>query len=76
MIVSFEFKDRAGRIVSANNMEKEFAVDEIQVILNSKEIAYPVNTGVLYTVKRCIIENSIYDMFTEPYKLKITLREE
>ena len=36
---------------------------------------YPVNNGFLFTIKHCIIENSTYDMFTEPYKLKITLIE-
>lgn len=75
MIVVFEYKDKAGKVMSENNSEKEFSNDEILVILKSKEIAYPVNTGLLYTVKHCEIENSVYDMFMQPYKLRIMLRE-
>lgn len=75
MKVIFEFKDITGEVITENNIEKELTNDEILVILNSKEVAYPVNNTFLYTVKRCIIENSVYDMFTEPYKLKISLRE-
>lgn len=75
MKVIFEFKDIDGKILSENSMEKELTNDEILVMLNSKEVAYPVNTGFLFTVKHCIIENSTYDMFTEPYKLKISLSE-
>ena len=75
MKVIFEFKDTSGKVLVNNNIEKELANDEILVILNSKEIDYPVNNGFLFTVRHCIIENSAYDMFTEPYKLKITLIE-
>jgi len=75
MKVIFEFKDINGKVSPENNVEKELTNDEILVILNSKELDYPVNNGFLFTVKHCIIENSTYDMFTEPYKLKISLRE-
>jgi len=75
MKVIFEFKDINGKVSPENNVEKELTNDEILVILNSKEVDYPVNNGFLFTVKHCIIENSTYDMFTEPYKLKISLRE-
>ena len=75
MIVAFEYKDNTDKVISVNYMEKEFSDEEILVMLNAKEIAYPVNTGILYTVKNCKIENSVYDMFTQPYRLKITLRE-
>ena len=75
MKVIFEFKDINGKVSPKNNVEKELTNDEILVILNSKEVDYPVNNGFLFTVKHCIIENSTYDMFTEPYKLKISLRE-
>lgn len=75
MRVIFEFKNVDGKILSENNIEKELTNDEILVMLNSKELAYPVNNGFLFTAKRCIIENSTYDMFTEPYKLRISLRE-
>jgi len=75
MKVIFEFKDASGKVLAGNNIEKELSNDEILVILNSKEIDYPVNNGFLFTVKHCIIENSTYDMFTEPYKLKISLIE-
>lgn len=75
MKVIFEFKDKSGKVLTDNNIEKELTNDEILVILNSKEVEYPVNNGFLFTVKHCIIENSTYDMFTEPYKLKISLIE-
>ena len=75
MKVIFEFKDANGKVLTDNNIEKELTNDEILVILNSKEVDYPVNNGFLFTVKHCIIENSTYDMFTEPYKLKISLIE-
>jgi hypothetical protein len=75
MKVVFQFKNKNGAVNSANNLEKELSDSEIMVLLKSKEIAYPVNTGLLYTVKHCEIENSLYDMFTEPYKLIITLVE-
>lgn len=75
MKVIFEFKDANGEINKENNIEKELTNDEILVILNAKETAYPVNSSFLFTPKHCIIENSTYDMFTEPYKLIITLRE-
>ena len=75
MKVIFEFKDSSGKVLTENNIEKQLTNEEILVILNSKEVDYPVNEGFLFTVKHCIIENSIYDMFTEPYKLKISLRE-
>lgn len=75
MKVIFEFKDTSGKVLTENNIEKELSNDEILVILNSKEVDYPVNNGFLFTVKHCMIENSIYDMFTEPYKLKISLME-
>jgi len=75
MKVIFEFKDTDGKVLTGNNTEKELSNDEILVILNSKEVYYPVNNGFLFTVKHCIIENSTYDMFTEPYKLKISLIE-
>ncbi|AWI04613.1 hypothetical protein [Clostridium drakei] len=75
MKVIFEFKDTTGKTLTDNSMEKELTNDEILVILNSKEVDYPVNNGFLFTVKHCIVENSTYDMFTEPYKLKITLIE-
>lgn len=75
MKVIFEFKDINGKVSPENNVEKELTNDEILVMLNSKEVDYPVNNGFLFTVKHCIIENSTYDMFTEPYKLKISLRE-
>lgn len=75
MKVIFEFKDTSGKVLTDNNMEKELTNNEILVILNSKEVDYPVNNGFLFTVKHCIIENSTYDMFIEPYKLKISLIE-
>jgi hypothetical protein len=75
MKVIFEFKDRSGKVLTDNNIEKELTNEEILVIVNSKEVDYPVNNGFLFTVKHCIIENSTYDMFTEPYKLKISLIE-
>lgn len=75
MLVVFEFKDSLDNILSASSLEKEMSKDEILVLLNSSEVAYPVNTGILFTVKHCIIENTVYDMFTEPYKLKVTLKE-
>ncbi len=75
MKVIFKFKDISGKILTDNTIEKELTNDEILVILNSKEVDYPVNNGFLFTVKHCIVENSTYDMFTEPYKLKITLIE-
>lgn len=75
MRVIFEFKDVDGEILSENSIEKELTNDEILVMLNSKEISYPVNNGFLFTSKQCTIENSTYDMFTEPYKLRISLRE-
>lgn len=75
MKVIFEFKDVSGNVLTDNNVEKELSNDEILVLLNSKKVDYPVNNGFLYTVKHCIIENSIYDMFTEQRKLKITLKE-
>jgi len=75
MKVIFEFKNTSGKVLTDNNMEKELTNDEILVILNSKEVDYPVNNGFLFTVKHCIIENSTYDMFIEPYKLKISLIE-
>ncbi|MEA4825741.1 hypothetical protein [Clostridium sp. JNZ J1-5] len=75
MRVIFEFKDINGKALPENNIEKELTNDEILVMMNSKEVAYPVNNGFLFTVRHCIIENSVYDMFTEPYKLKISIRE-
>lgn len=75
MKVRFEFKDTCGKMLVDNNMEKELTNEEILVLLSSKEVDYPVNNGFLFTVKHCIIENSTYDMFTEPYKLKICLVE-
>lgn len=75
MKVIFQYKDASGEVLTDNNMEKELTNDEILVILNSKQVDYPVNSGFLFTVKHCIIENSTYDMFTEPYKLKISLIE-
>lgn len=75
MKVIFEFKDTSGKVLTDNNIEKELTNDEILVLLNSKEVDYPVNNGFLFTVRHCIIENSAYDMFTEPYKLKISLIE-
>lgn len=75
MKVVFEFYDNNGKLNPENKMEKELTSDEILVLLNIKEIAYPVNTGLLFTVKHCVIENSVYDMFTEPYKLIIKLKE-
>lgn len=75
MKVVFEFKDASGKVLTDNNIEKELANDEILVLLNSKEVDYPVNNGFLFTVRHCVIENSAYDMFTEPYKLKISLIE-
>lgn len=75
MKVIFEYKDVNGEVLTENNIEKELTSDEILVILNTKEVSYPVNNSLLFTPKHCIIENSTYDMFTEPYKLKITLRE-
>jgi hypothetical protein len=75
MKVVFEYIDKDGIITKENNIEKDLTSDEILVLLNSKEIAYPVNTGFLFTVKHCDIENSVYDMFTEPYKLIVKLRE-
>jgi len=75
MKVIFEFKDVNGEINKENKIEKELTNDEILVILNTKEVAYPVNNSFLFTPKHCIIENSTYDMFTEPYKLRITLKE-
>jgi len=75
MKVIFEFKDANGKVLTDNKIEKELTNDEILVILNSKEIDYPVNNGFMFTVKHCIIVNSTYDMFTEPYKLKISLIE-
>jgi hypothetical protein len=75
MKVIFEYKDTNGKILTENNIEKELSSDEILIFLKSKEISYPVNTGFLYTVKRCEIENSVYDMFTDPYKLIVTLKE-
>ena len=75
MKVIFEFKDTSGKVLTDNNTEKELTNEEILVILNSKEVDYPVNNGFLFTVKHCIIEKSTYDMFTEPYKLKISLIE-
>lgn len=75
MKVVFEFYDNNDKINPENTMEKELSSDEIMVLLSSKEIAYPVNTGLLFTVKHCIIKNSVYDMFTEPYKLIVKLQE-
>jgi hypothetical protein len=75
MLVVFEFKDNLDKILSTSSIEKEMSKDEILVLLNSNEVAYPVNTGILFTIKHCKIENSVYDMFTEPYKLKIILKE-
>lgn len=75
MKVVFEFYDNNGVVNPENRAEKELSSDEILVLLNSKEIAFPVNTGLLFTVKHCVIENSVYDMFTEPYKLIIKLKE-
>ncbi|AYD40238.1 hypothetical protein D4Z93_06785 [Clostridium fermenticellae] len=75
MKVIFEFKNINGELNTENNIEKELTYEEIVVILNSKEINYPVNNSFLFTPKHCTVENSTYDMFTEPYKLKITLRE-
>jgi hypothetical protein len=75
MKVIFEYKDASGKVLPNNNIEKELTNDEILVLLNSKEVNYPVNNGLLYTVRHCIIENSTYDMFTEPYKLKVCLIE-
>lgn len=75
MKVIFEFKDSSGKVLTDNNIEKELTNEEILVILNSKEVDYPVNNGFLFIVKHCIIKNSTYDMFTEPYKLKISLIE-
>jgi hypothetical protein len=75
MKVVFEFKDISGKVLTENNIEKELTSDEILVILNTKEVTYPVNNSFLFTPKHCIVENSAYDMFTEPYKLIITLRE-
>lgn len=75
MRVIFEFKDINGKALPENNIEKELTNDEILVMMNSKEVAYPVNNWFLFTVRHCIIENSVYDMFTEPYKLKISIRE-
>lgn len=75
MKVIFEFKDAKGEVLTENNIEKELTNEEILVILNTKEVTYPVNNSFLFTAKHCIIENSTYDMFTEPYKLKITLKE-
>ncbi|GIM29993.1 hypothetical protein CPJCM30710_26590 [Clostridium polyendosporum] len=75
MKVVFQFYDKNGQSDSANNIEKDLSSDEIMVLLKSKEIAYPVNTGFLFTIKHCEIENSVYDMFTEPYKLIIKLKE-
>lgn len=75
MKVIFEFKDTSGKVLVDNTIEKELANDEIFVILNSKEVDFPVNNGFLFTARHCIIENSAYDMFTEPYKLKIRLVE-
>ncbi|WP_186429027.1 hypothetical protein [Clostridium sp. BSD9I1] len=75
MRVIFEFKDSSGTVLTENNIEKQLTNEEILVILNSKEVTYPVHDGFLFTVKHCVIENSTYDMFAEPYKLKISLRE-
>lgn len=75
MKVIFEFKDTSGKVFTENNIEKELTNDEILVILNSKKVDYPVNSGFLFTVKHCVVDNSTYDMFTEPYKLKISLIE-
>lgn len=75
MKVILEFKDPTGKVLVDNNMEKEMTEDEILVLQSSKTIDFPVNNGFLFTVRHCIIENSTYDMFTEPYKLKITLVE-
>lgn len=75
MKVIFEFKDSNGEVLSENTIEKELTNDEILVLLNSMEVAYPVNNGFLFTAKHCIVECSTYDMFTEPYKLRIILRE-
>ncbi|MDF2881627.1 MAG: hypothetical protein K0R54_2184 [Clostridiaceae bacterium] len=75
MKVVFEFKDAGGHVLANNDMEKDISNDEILVLLNSKEVDYPVNNGFLFTVKHCIIENSTYDMFTEQQKLRITLKE-
>jgi len=75
MKVVFEFKDVNGEVLTDNNIEKELTSDEILVILNAKEVTYPANNSFLFTPKHCIVENSAYDMFTEPYKLIITLRE-
>ncbi|MDP4144757.1 MAG: hypothetical protein Q8936_09825 [Bacillota bacterium] len=75
MKVIFQYKDNNGQIDSSNNLEKEMTNDEILVLLNSKEVSYPVNSGLLYISKHCIIESSVYDMFTEPYKMKIILKE-
>ena len=75
MKVIFEYIDKDGKVTRENNTEKELSSDEILVLLNSKEIAYPVNTGFLFTIKHCHIENSVYDMFTEPYKLIVKLKE-
>jgi hypothetical protein len=74
MKVIFEFKDSTGVIDKANTTEKELTNEEIQIILKSNEITYPINTGFLYTSKHCIIENTVYDMFAETH-LKITLKE-
>jgi len=75
MYVVFEFKDNTGKVIATNNMNKEMSYDEIKVILLCKEIGYPVNLGILYTIKQCEIENTVYDMVSEPYKLKLTLIE-
>lgn len=75
MKVVFEYKDVNGEVHTENNIERELTNEEILVILNTREITYPVNNSFLFTAKHCTIESSTYDMFTEPYKLKITLRE-
>ena len=75
MKVIFEYKDANGKLRADNKLEKELTNDEILVILNSKEVDFPVNNGFMFTVKHCVIVNSTYDMFTEPYKLKISLIE-
>lgn len=75
MKVIFEFKDVEGNVLTDNSIQKELTNYEILVILNSKQVDFPVNNGFFFTIKHCIVENSTYDMFTEPYKLKITLIE-
>jgi hypothetical protein len=75
MKVLIQYKDDKGIILQANNVEKEMNNEEILVFQNCKVIDFPVNLGILYTVKHCEIENSVYDMFSEPCKIIITLKE-